>query len=88
MKYRTQWRPNAVAQLRAIDQKTAMRILHKLAELEHDPRGLNTKELVGSPGLRRLRVGDYRVVYTIDDGELVVLVVAVGHRSTIYREVG
>jgi mRNA interferase RelE/StbE len=32
----------------------------------------------------RLRVGDYRVIYTIDNGELVVRVVHVGHRSTVY----
>jgi mRNA interferase RelE/StbE len=62
----------------------ALRILAKLTELESDPRGFSTMALVSQPDRRRLRVGDYRVIYTIDDGELVVWVVHVGHRSTVY----
>lgn len=63
----------------------ALRILTKLTELESDPLGFNTTALVSQPERRRLRVGDYRVVYTIDKGELVVWVVHVGHRSTAQR---
>ncbi len=63
----------------------ALRILTKLTELESDPLGYNTTALVSQPERRRLRVGDYRVVYTIDKGELVVWVVHVGHRSTVYE---
>ncbi|MFJ4277775.1 type II toxin-antitoxin system RelE/ParE family toxin [Streptomyces massasporeus] len=62
----------------------ALRILAKLAELESDPTGFNTTALVSQPDRRRLRVGDYRVIYTIDNGELVVWVVHVGHRSSVY----
>jgi mRNA interferase RelE/StbE len=49
----------------------ALRILAKLTELEGDPLGLNTAALVSRPDRRRLRVGEYRVVCTIDNGELV-----------------
>lgn len=62
----------------------ALRILVKLTELESNPLGFNTTALVSQPERRRLRVGDYRVVYTIDSGELVVWVIPVGHRSTVY----
>jgi mRNA interferase RelE/StbE len=61
----------------------ALRILARLAQLEKDPMGFNTTALVSQPDRRRLRVGDYRVIYTIDNGELVVWVVHVGHRSTV-----
>lgn len=61
-----------------------MKILRKLTELETDPHGFDTAALVGSPELRRLRVGEYRVIYTLDHGELVVWVVHVGHRRDIY----
>ena len=44
----------------------ALRILAKLTELESDPMGFNTTALVSQPDRRRLRVGDYRVIYTID----------------------
>ena len=84
MKYRTRFVVSAQAELRRVPRGTALTILRKLAELESDPRGFDTTELVGDPGVRRLRVGDYRVFYEIHDDQLVVLMVKVGHRSTVY----
>ncbi|WP_327344348.1 type II toxin-antitoxin system RelE/ParE family toxin [Streptomyces europaeiscabiei] len=83
-KYRTVFRAEAQAELRKVPRDMALRILAKLTELESDPTGFNTTALVSQPDRRRLRVGDYRVIYTIDNGELVVWVVHVGHRSTVY----
>ncbi|MEU9988441.1 type II toxin-antitoxin system RelE/ParE family toxin [Streptomyces sp. NPDC048045] len=82
--YRTVFGAEAQAELRKVPRDTALRILAKLTELETDPLGFNTTALVSQPDRRRLRVGDYRVIYTIDNGELVVWVVHVGHRSTAY----
>lgn len=63
----------------------ALRILAKLTELESDPLGFSTTALVSQPDRRRLRVGDYRVTYTVDNGELVVWGVHAGHRSTVHE---
>ncbi|MER7582834.1 type II toxin-antitoxin system RelE/ParE family toxin [Kitasatospora sp. NPDC097691] len=82
--YRTLFRPEARDELRKIPRDVALRILAKLTELESDPLGFNTTALVSQPDRRRLRVGDYRIIYTIDNGQLVVWVVHVNHRSTIY----
>ncbi|WP_329053221.1 type II toxin-antitoxin system RelE/ParE family toxin [Streptomyces violaceus] len=82
--YRTVFRPEAQAELRKIPRDIALRILAKLTELESDPFGFSTTALVSQPERRRLRVGDYRVVYTIDNGELTVWAVHIGHRSTVY----
>ncbi|MFE3633694.1 type II toxin-antitoxin system RelE/ParE family toxin [Streptomyces sp. NPDC059168] len=82
--YRTVFRAEAQAELRKVPRAMALRILAKLTELESDPTGFNTTALVSQPDRRRLRVGDYRVIYTIENGELVVWVVHVGHRSTVY----
>ena len=84
MKYRTRFEPPAPADLRAIDRKVALTMLRKLAELETDPYAFDTTEMVYKPGVRRLRVGNYRVWYTIEHDELVVLVIKVGHRRDIY----
>ena len=84
MKHRTAFNADARAQLRAIDVTTTRRILRKLAEMESDPYSFDTTEVITRPGVRRLRVGAYRVFYTIDDGQLVVIVVAVAHRGTAY----
>ncbi|MFI2238922.1 type II toxin-antitoxin system RelE/ParE family toxin [Streptomyces chrestomyceticus] len=82
--YRAAFRPEAQTELRKVPRDMALSILAKLTELESDPLGFNTNAPVSQPDRRRLRVDDYRVVYTIDNGELVVWVVHVGHRSTAY----
>ncbi len=82
--FRTVFHPAAREELRKIPRDVALRILAKLAELEADPFGFSTTSLVSQPDRRRLRVGDYRVIYTVDDTELVVWVVHVRHRSTVY----
>ena len=87
MKYTFRWREKAVRQLRAIPQPTALTILRALATLGDDPRApdINVRKLIGYDDRYRLRVGDYRVIYDIIDGQLVILVVGVGHRREIYR---
>jgi mRNA interferase RelE/StbE len=83
-KYHTLFTPEARDELRKIPRENALRILAKLTELESDPLGFKTTALVSQPDRRRLRVGDYRIIYTMDDGQLVVWIVCVGHRSTVY----
>ena len=83
-KYRTVFTEAARADLRKIERTTALTILRKLAELETDPYGFGTTELITERGTRRLRVGDYRIFYTIQNNELVVEVVRVSHRSVAY----
>ncbi|MEV7902627.1 type II toxin-antitoxin system RelE family toxin [Streptomyces anulatus] len=82
--YRAVFHPEARAELRKVPRDVALRILTKLAELEADPFGFSTTALVSQPERRRLRVGDYRVIYTVDNGEVIVWVIRVGHRSTVY----
>jgi len=85
VKHRTVFRPEAREDLRKLPRSVAMTILRKLTELENDPFGYGTTALVSRPDLRRLRVGDYRVFYTVENGQLIVYVVAVAHRSEAYR---
>ncbi|MEW1549203.1 type II toxin-antitoxin system RelE family toxin [Streptomyces tsukubensis] len=87
MKYAFRFTAAARRQLKAIPQYDAMRILTALTPLGDDPRreDADIKRLSGHDSLYRLRVGDYRIAYTVDDGELVVLLVKVGHRRDVYR---
>lgn len=86
MKYAFRWRERAVRQLRTIPQPTALTILRALTPLGDDPRrpDANVKKLAGYEDRYRLRVGDYRVIYEVIDGQLVILIVGVGHRREIY----
>jgi mRNA interferase RelE/StbE len=69
-----------------IPRQVRVRILNALEELRAMPRPSGAVELKGADELWRIRVGDYRIVYTIQDEELVVLVVRVAHRKDAYRE--
>ncbi|MBK3579029.1 type II toxin-antitoxin system RelE/ParE family toxin [Streptomyces sp. MBT65] len=87
MKYALRFTTAAQRQLRAIGRLDAMRILTALTALGDDPYREDTdvKKLTGPSGLYRLQVGSYRVAYQIHDGELVILVVKVGDRRDVYR---
>ncbi|MBE3001150.1 type II toxin-antitoxin system RelE/ParE family toxin [Nocardiopsis sp. HNM0947] len=84
MSYRTVFRPEARAELRKLPKNVAMKVFRKLTELESDPWAFGTTALVGAPEVRRVRVADYRVIYTVEQGRLIIWVLHVGHRSDIY----
>ena len=76
--------PGYVTEPKVFNAEARKAAAAKLTELEADPYGLKTTALVSQPDRRRLRVGDYRVVYTIEAEQLVIWVVHVGHRSRVY----
>lgn len=62
-----------------------LRIDEKLVYLRTTPRGGDTKKLSGQADAYRTRVGEYRIVYEIEDKQLLVWIIDVGHRRDIYR---
>ena len=87
MPYSVRISPAADREIRKLDRPIQSRILKRLDGLMMDPRPNGVEKLVGSDVPRyRVRVGDYRIVYRIDDQVLTVLVLKVGHRKEIYRE--
>jgi mRNA interferase RelE/StbE len=82
MAYEIEWTASALRELRKLDQQVARRVLGAINRLTQDPRPAGARSLVGHPGgVMRLRVGDYRVIYQIEDNRLVVTVVRVAHPS-------
>lgn len=81
--YRVELRPAAVRALRKLDPSVRQRVQGAIALLAQDPRPPSTRALQGHPGLR-VRVGDYRIIYTVADDVLLVVVVTVGHRRELY----
>ena len=85
-RYALQFTPKAVRALRKLDRPVVERIQAATESLREDPRPPGAKMLTGMHGILRITVaGDYRVLYTVDDDRLVVLVVDAGHRRQIYR---
>lgn len=84
----TRWRgaQRARKDLKRLDRQVAARILRRLADLATDPRPPGVTRLTGHDGLWRVRVGDYRAVYTIDDDRLVITIVHLAARGQVYRD--
>lgn len=81
--YRIELRPAAVRALKKLDPQASRRVQGAIALLAHDPRPPAARKLRGRDALR-VRVGDYRVIYTIQDDVLLVVVVTLGHRRDVY----
>jgi len=82
-RYRVEFRPSAASQLRKLDRQTQDRLRGAIALLAEDPRPPASRQLRGRLGWR-VRVGDYRIIYTINDGLLVVVAITIGHRRDAY----
>lgn len=85
MSYSVRLLPAARRQLRKLPALARSRIEALLASLADEPRPPGAKKLQGSGERWRVRAGDYRAIYEIFDGELVVVVVKIGHRSNVYE---
>lgn len=85
--YRLSFTEEAAKQLRKLDKQVQRRIRAATDGLESDPRPPGVLKLKGTDNRWRIRVGDWRVIYEVRDGELLVLVVEVGHRSKVYRDI-
>jgi mRNA interferase RelE/StbE len=84
-KYKVSIKRSAVKEIEAIPQKKErQRIIRRIGQLAEDPRPPGSKKLSGNDKYR-VRQGCYRIVYSIEDNELIVVVVKVGHRKDIYR---
>ncbi|MEV0489051.1 type II toxin-antitoxin system RelE family toxin [Streptomyces atratus] len=86
----TRFTPHAQRDLLKIPRQDALRILMRLAELQKaldtgDVAAFDIKALQGHHARWRLRVGDYRAVYTVEDGQLILWVLTVGNRRDVYR---
>lgn len=81
---------SARRELTSLPVAVQRRIVRSLHALEANPRPRGAAVLAGGPDqrVRRIRVGDYRILYEIRDDRLVVLVIRVGHRREVYRRRG
>lgn len=84
--YRLSIKASAGKELEAItDKPTLTRLVEKIKSLATQPRPSGSEKLAGRPNLYRVRQGNYRVIYSVDDQSRVVDVVKVGHRRDVYR---
>ena len=82
MKYQIKIEKDAQKFLKKLPRPDETRVLKAIAKL---PDEEDRKQLKGHPGFFRLRVGNYRIIYTVDNGQLIVRVVDAGNRGQIYN---
>lgn len=82
--YRLLIKPSAGKEIEALPKQNRRRIVAKITSLSRDPRPPGCEKLSGHDQYR-LRQGNYRILYEIQDLDLIVVVVKVGHRSNVYR---
>ncbi len=83
--YKIEWRKSAVKEFEKLPKKEKAALIEKILSLSTDPQPMNSVKLVGSDDSYRIRHGNFRVVYQIDDGVLVILIVRVAHRREVYK---
>ena len=84
MNYHIDITPRAERQIRQLEHSISARVFQAIERLAANPRPPNSIKLQGSEAYR-MRVGDYRIIYGIDDAACIVAIRQVGHRRDVYR---
>ena len=79
------YKPSVEKDLCSLPRTTVMRVMKRIDSLRDDPVSRYSVKLTGSKGLHRIRVGDYRVIYGVDEDAKQVTVHYVRHRRDAYR---
>ena len=85
MAYRIVMTAEARRNMLALPKEVVRRVDACILALAEKPRPPRTKKLKGAEDLWRVRMGDYRIIYQIEDGKLLIVVVRIGHRREVYR---
>ena len=85
MAYTVEFSTSALREFNALERAVQRRIATRIDGLAGNPFPSGTAKLQGEPGLYRIRVGDYRVIYRVDGKRVRVLVLKIGHRREVYR---
>lgn len=75
----------AEKQLRRLHDADQRRVARKMPNLAHDPLSRGARKLAGYDDIFRIRVGPYRILYSVGAATLIILLLKVGHRGDIYR---
>ena len=86
MAYRIQFTRNAENALAKLDRRLLIRVKAKIFELADNPRPTGSARLAGHRHYSRIRIGDYRVIYRVDDQSNLVEISRIAHRRELYRD--
>lgn len=79
------WKSSAKKELKKIDRTEISKILSEIEKLSKEPYPTNHKKLLGTEYIYRIKIGNYRVIYSIENDELIIEIIRVRHRKEVYR---
>jgi mRNA interferase RelE/StbE len=86
MKYKIEFSYLSLKNLKKISKEDSIRILRKIETLQPDPFPINgCKKIQGEENLYRIRSGDYRILYRVFEAKIIILILNIGHRKDIYK---
>lgn len=85
LRYQVVVSPAALKALATLEARTRRQVVRRIERLAGNPRPEGVVKLAGQEQMWRIRSGDYRIIFTIHDRQLRVLVITIGHRREIYR---
>lgn len=85
--YSIEWKSSAKKELRRLPKKAINNIITAVGKLPNNPHPAGGRKIIGTEHTYRQRIGDYRIVYSIESNRLVIEVVRVGHRKDVYRNI-
>jgi mRNA interferase RelE/StbE len=83
--YKLEISATAERQLRKLPARDIRRVVEAIEALVSNPRPSGCRKLTGYRDVLRIRVGTYRVLYSIDDERIIVIILKIGHRRDVYR---
>jgi len=86
MRYSIKLKPAAIRELKKLPRPIQRRITRKIDSLANNPRPKSSKKLQGVEDLHRVGVGDYRIIYQVQDKVPLILVARIRHRKDVYRD--
>lgn len=87
MPYKIELKPAAVKQLSNLEKKFQVQVRKKIDSLAEEPRPGGVEKLAEAERLYRIRSGNFRIIYQINDDKLLVLVVGIGDRKEVYKKI-
>ncbi len=82
--YKVFFKQSAEKELRRISRPYLNRVVAKIRALSHEPRPFGTQMLKGDTRYFRIRQGDYRIIYEVDDMKREITIIKIGHRREVY----
>jgi mRNA interferase RelE/StbE len=82
--YKIEWKSSAKRELKKLDIQIIPRLIQAIEGLANNPYPVGCRKIVNSDSNYRIRVGDYRIIYQVQQYQLIIEIIRVGHRKNVY----